>query len=351
MPNMRLRNLDKMTTSKRGDERTLQMSRPTSSSGKVMERCPDSECQPAVFQLGQAPDEQQISDEDTSRARREPGTDGVTCPYCGTDGDDQDFVPDEDIKHAEKEIMHAVKKDFSDMLGGMAKDFNRRNRPRRGDMISMSMDHKPGHSPRPFAYREDLLRDISCHVCGREYGVYALALFCPDCGCPNVSTHFDREVEIIDQQIELSKQMESDGKRELAWRLLANAHEDALTAMETTLKTVYRHIVHTHFPDLTEKLANIGNAFQNLERAEKKFRALNIDLLEDLSDTEQTSMVQAIQKRHVIGHNLGLADEKYTRTVEDAEVGRNVPVVAEEIEHFAALCAKLVRSVEEELSN
>ena len=350
MSNFRFRNLDKLTTSKgAGDTRTLSIRRPTSATGKVMQRCPKDGCQPAVFQLGEVPEERQIMEEHTANIRRIPGTNGITCPYCGADGDDQDFIPQEDIEHAKKEVIHAVEQDISNMLSDMAKSFNRSTKNSRNSMFSISMEHKPSRKPRPFVYREDLLRGISCHVCSREYGVYALALFCPDCGSPNVSTHFDREIEIIKKQIEISKLIDDENNKEVSYRLLANAHEDALTALETTLKAIYRHIVITSFPEKVSELVKIGNSFQNLEKTEEKFRELNIALLAVLSKNDREQMHKAIQKRHVIGHNLGLADEKYIRVVDDAQVGRNVPVLAHEIEQFTSLCAKLIHSIEKEL--
>ena len=32
-----------------------------------------------------------------------------------------------------------------------------------------------------------------CDHCGRDYGVFAIGLFCPDCGAPNLRLHFARE--------------------------------------------------------------------------------------------------------------------------------------------------------------
>lgn len=346
MSDIRFRNLDKLTTAKAGDTRTLSIKLPTSDSGKIMQRCPQEGCQPALFQLGNAPEQREIEEGNMEVIRRTPGTNGVTCPYCGTDGDDEDFITEEDKEHAVKVMEHAVLEDLSEFLGGMSKDFNRQIRSSRNSMFSVNMEVKSSPNPRPYAYREDLLRGIACHVCSREYGVYALALFCPDCGAPNVSTHFDREIDIINQQIEISKQIDSDENREISYRLLANAHEDSLTALETALRAVHRYIVINKFPDKIVELEKLGNAFQNIEKAEKKFRELNIELLEGLSKAEKEALEKAIQKRHVIGHNLGLADEKYIRVAGDAKVGRNVPVLAQEIEEFTNLCARLIHSIE-----
>jgi len=350
MSNFRFKNLDKLTVAKDGrDKRTLSVNRPLSNSGKVMQRCPNPGCQPAVFQMGGVPQDSNIEETYRKSIRRMPGADGITCPYCGFDAEDQEFIPQEDKDHALKEIKHAMEQDVSNMLSDMAKSFNRRNSSSRNSMFSISMSHKSSRKPRPFAYREDLMRNISCHVCSRGYGVFALGLFCPDCGSPNISTHFDREVEIINKQIEISKLINEEDNQEVSYRLLANAHEDALTALETTLKAAYTYIVKNKFPEKIDTLEKIGNSFQNLEKAEKKFKSINIDLLSEFSEEEKEALFKAIQKRHVIGHNLGLADEKYTHTTNETQVGRNVLVLAHEIEQFTALCAKLIHTVEKKM--
>lgn len=61
--------------------------------------------------------------------------------------------------------------------------------------------------------------------------MFAIALFCPDCGAPNLALHFARETELVGQQVDLA---ESQDRQELAYRLLGNAHEDVLTAFEAT---------------------------------------------------------------------------------------------------------------------
>ena len=61
--------------------------------------------------------------------------------------------------------------------------------------------------------------------------------FCPDCGAPNIHLHFAREVVLVREQVELAVSLASD-QRELAYRLMGNAHEDVLTAFEATRDSV-----------------------------------------------------------------------------------------------------------------
>ena len=54
----------------------------------------------------------------------------------------------------------------------------------------------------------------------------------------------------------------------------------------------------------------IGNVFQNIDRGRKQFAFLSIDPYAGLSDEEIAVLRLNIEKRHVVGHNLGIADEK-----------------------------------------
>lgn len=349
MEKFRLRNLERYKVAGSGDEMTLSFDRPRTESGKVKERCPAEGCQPAIFLLGEKGKEHKPASDALPLMRREPHSPGVTCPYCGHDDEDNAFIPEEDVEHAKNMALHLVHKDIDDMLGGFAKSFNR-GQPR-GGLISISMDYKPGRNPKPLAIRDDLLRNIACHVCSREYGVFALALYCPDCGAPNVSNHFNREIEIIDRQIVLSRKASEEGDEELGYRLLANAHEDVVTALETTLKSVFVHLVAIRKPDPAPDLIKLGNAFQNLKKAQKQYAKLNINLLAELPEENRSIIERQIQKRHVIGHNLGLADERYLDVDNTTEVGQSVPLLAHEIEAFAQACAQLIQSIEKELGN
>jgi hypothetical protein len=215
------------------------------------------------------------------------------------------------------------------------------------------MDVKRDRLIRPRAWREDLLRNLACDICGREYGVYAIGLFCPDCGCPNVHVHFKREAELIRQQIELAQSVESDGKQELAYRLIGNAHEDVLTTFETYQKTVYKYLAKQMFPaEESEKLISkkaIGNRFQNVNRGRKLFEKINIGPFEKISSADVEVLQLNIEKRHVIGHNLGIADEAYVESTQAEQPGTTVNILAGDISKFVEICGLVIIALEEQL--
>src|SRR5207249_4929715 len=198
---------------------------------------PNPEASPRLFLLGKAPEQRSISKEHRDSIRRDPGPGQTVCPYSGYIAPDDEFVHRDDVEAVKKQVVWEAEQDVLDYVEGMAQDFNRQQPC--GGFISVRMDLKRSDRPKPLVMRQDLLRDLVCGICFRAYGVYAIALFCPDCGAPNLALHFQREVQLVHTQIALADQQDEHGQRELAYRLMGNAHEDVLTGFETALKTVF----------------------------------------------------------------------------------------------------------------
>jgi hypothetical protein len=350
MGSFRFRRLEQRRIGGAGDRMVLSYQPPRSPSGKVYQYSPNPEAAPRLFLIGDAPPDRQIAEEARARMRREPGPGQTVCPYSGFVGNDEDFVHLDDIEAMKKQIIWEAGADIQDMLAEVARDFNRRQ-PSRG-FITMKMEAKSSPRPRPLVIRADLLRDLECGICQRPYAVYAIALYCPDCGAPNLALHFDREKSLVNEEIAIADQQDSAGRAEIAYRLMGNAHEDVLTAFETALKTVYRHLVRRHLPDQAGALCTkkeIGNAFQNIERARDKFAVLRFDPFAALSDSELATLRINIHKRHVIGHNLGVADEHYVELTQDEQPGETVRLMGDEVRAFAELCGRVVAGLDDRL--
>jgi hypothetical protein len=178
------------------------------------------------------------------------------------------------------------------------------------------------------------------------YAGNAIALFCPDCGGPNVHVHFGREVELIGKQVGLSVQAETQGDEELGYRILGNAHEDVLTAMETYLKTLFLFLAKrrcgAELLEKVEKEARRGNPFQRVDRCSALFASINIDPFHTLSSEERAFLILHIEKRHVIGHNLGLADEKYLQNTGHENEGESIQILGDDVRRFAQLAYRIV---------
>jgi hypothetical protein len=187
MAGFRFRRLEKYKIGGTRDTMELNIPLPQTPSGKIYRWCPNEDCTPRLFLLG---DVQRPEDLDVSRLRRPPGTQGTACPYCGIDADDGEFRYQGDVEAIQKYIRWAASRDISDYMEKLARDFNRAQP--RGGLISVEMSFKPNRTPEPRTWREDLIRNLACDICGRQHGVYAIGLFCPDCGCKNLGIHFER---------------------------------------------------------------------------------------------------------------------------------------------------------------
>lgn len=56
-----------------------------------------------------------------------------------------------------------------------------------------------------------------------------------------------------------------------------------------------------------------------------------------------------IQKRHLIGHNLGVVDAKFVQHAKEAKLGETLELVAADIRAFAGLCRRVVRRIDDML--
>jgi hypothetical protein len=348
MPDFHFKRLEKYRVGGTEDQMELNIPLPKSPSGKVYRLCPNSDCTPRLFLIGNGQKPENI---DVTLLRRAPGTPETTCPYCGMDAADAEYNHPEDIDALLKKVGWAAMRDAGDYLDEIVKDFNRS--VSRAGPISMKITMNSHNSPEPEFWREDLIRNLACDMCGREYGVYAIALFCPDCGCKNLHVHFEREIELILQQIDLAEQVAENGNHELSYRILGNAHEDVVTAFETYQKTSYKFMVKKAFPkEKVEKMTSkraIGNQFQNIDKAKNLYKNLSFDPFSVLTTDELELMKVNIEKRHVIGHNLSMADEAYSERKQNEKPGTTVQILADEISEFAKTAKKVVLELERQM--
>jgi hypothetical protein len=139
----------------------------------------------------------------------------------------------------------------------------------------------------------------------------------------------------------------------LAYRLLGNAHEDVLTAFETYLKTVFKYLIKCNLPERANELTtkkHISTKCQNIDRARSLYEDLSVDPFGSLVEEDLEFLRINIGKRHVIGHNLSMADDAYADAFESAQPGRTVGLLGEEIKRFAEVCSAVIEDLEGHLA-
>ncbi|MDD3029389.1 MAG: hypothetical protein PHS57_03795 [Alphaproteobacteria bacterium] len=335
---MKFNNLDKYKVGGTYSHKKLAIPLPKTPDGRVYRYSPNEKTHPRHFILGEVQKDFVITDEARKRMKLPPHSKQTVCPYSGVIADDQDFTHPEDKEAALEIVKHAALADisqaFHDMFRGLGHKFS-------SGVITIKTSGTPRYKPRPNFWRQDLLREIVCDHCGRDYGVFAIGLFCPDCGAPNLKLHFAREVTLVSKQVALAEGQQDN--QELAYRLMGNAHEDVLTAFEATLKTVYLYGI--------EHLANgiakpPRNDFQNIEKAQARFSELTLNPFSVLTPDEMETLNLNIQKRHIIGHNLSIMDDKFSDYASTVKLGETVRLVGADIIEFAALTQRVIDALD-----
>lgn len=344
---MRFKKLESFRVSGLSSKMQLEIPSPKTPSGRVYRYSPNENAHPRHFLIGDRIEGFAIPDAQTPRMTHMPGTPGTICPYSGVLDDDSNFTHPDDFAAAKAVVAHAFATDVTEAFHGMFADLARKNSGSKA--LKFKTSPKPQQKPKPHFTRHDLLRELVCDECGRDYGVFAISLFCPDCGAPNIHLHFAREAALVRDQVALADNLEAE-QRELAYRLLGNAHEDVLTAFEATLKTVYLYKVTTGLTNANE-MKSVGNAFQNIARGQGRFAEFGFDPYGSLSADALAVLTLNIQKRHVIGHNLSVADAAFAEHAAEARLGETVPLVGKDILRFADICKMTVDYVDAWLAN
>jgi hypothetical protein len=335
---MRLKNLENYKVSGSASNMKLEIPLPKTPDGRVYRYSPNQDAHPRHFLLGERIEFFVIPTALTSRITHLPGTPGTICPYSGILDEDNAFAHPDDIAAAKEVVAHAFETDVANAFHGLFTDLARNTSGNKS--FKVKAGRKPQPKPKPRFARRDLLRELVCDECGRDYGVYAISLFCPDCGAPNIHLHFAREAALVREQVELAEKLGAE-HGELAYRLLGNAHEDVLTAFEATLKAVYYYQL-TKRPLSAPEVKPVLNSFQNIIRGQRRFAEFDFDPYGSLGEDALAELTLNIQKRHVIGHNLGVADAAFAEHALEARLGETVPLVGEEILRFAEICKQTV---------
>ncbi len=335
---MRLPQLDKYRVGGTEEKPVLNVPLPRTPTGRVYRNSPNEAALPRHFVIGNPIPEFVIDDAARPRMKLTPRSNRTVCPYSGVVAEDSEFTHPDDVQAAVEKVSHAFLSDMDAELSRMFEGFG--SSLSRNSGITVKVSKSPSYRPPPRFLREDLLRDLVCDHCGRDYGVYAIALYCPDCGAPNLRLHFAREVDLVRHQVDLADAHGNDAK-ELAYRLLGNAHEDVLTAFEATLKTVYLQLCAQQGSDAPE-IKRVTNDFQNVARARARFSQFEFDPFDELDAGCLGTLELNIQKRHIIGHNLGIVDEKFAEHAVEARVGETVRLIGDDVRAFAAISQLVV---------
>lgn len=268
------------------------------------------------------------------------------CPYCGLAADRQQFFTPEQLEYAKSLILRHI----TGVLHQRLKQLERR--PDSHAFLSIGISVRTSALPEIATYEENRLKQhVVCPHCQANYAVYGISFTCPRCGEGTLLWHLEstaHEIRVfLDMPDEILARLDTRSQE----KLVENALEDVVSFWEGYLKALYRQAVRRRYdPQKAAQLEqHIGTTFQRLSGATDCFmNDLSIDILADVALDDIELLSRVFNKRHVLTHNLGLADERFlTQTHVAQQVGQEIEVTREETLRALDIVSKALRRADE----
>lgn len=244
------------------------------------------------------------------------------CPYCGHTDDHDEFWTQEQRRYAESVAMRQISEAFLKDL----KSFEFDHKPRGSFGIGLSMKVEPGPPVPIHHYREkELETTIVCSNCTLRYAVYGVFAFCPDCGQHNSLQILGANLEVVRKMLALAENHNGD----LREKLIENALEDCVSAFDAFGRELCRvHANRTSIPASMNRMQ-----FQNLVYARSELQTVGVEVAAAITTKAWKQALMLFQKRHVIAHKLGVADQEYVNRSGDPDAmpGRKIRVNRSEV--------------------
>ena len=201
-----------------------------------------------------------------------------------------------------RRISDAIRKDLKSL------EFNQK--PRGAFGIGLSVKLKAG-APLPIHnYREKKLETaVVCTNCTLRYAVYGVFAFCPDCGQHNSQQIFKANLEIVRKMLDLAESCNDD--------LRVTLIENALVHCVSAFDAFGRELCRVHRDRTSRPAAMNRMRFQNLNHAQSELQAIGVEMTAAITTDAWQKALMLFQKRHLIVHKLGVADQQYVNQSRD----------------------------------
>ncbi len=315
----------------------MSISIPVDADGLLGRECTDTRCSPGYFKV-------------KTGTGLPGGQEASFCPYCRTSAPPREFTTREQVRYARDIATAEAVRGLEGMLARALSLDSSGRRQIDGGLVSIELSmQKPAERPvfRPF--EEELRRDLRCPDCGLDHAVFGLATWCPDCGADIFLTHVEAEIAVIRRMLDCVDSRRKELGPRVAARDIENALEDAVSVFEAVLKAITRrYLAGKGIPsdEIEASLDRIRNAYQNLSRAAKTFKAFTSeDLYQGIGTESLSDLAEVFAKRHTITHNLGVVDRRYLRRALAGHLrGREVRVSVAEVQDALDLVSRIVSS-------
>jgi hypothetical protein len=270
---------------------------PLDDDGFFGRECPQADCL-AFFKL-------HVDEYGEARAKR-----ALSCPVCGHRGDDETFFTQDQLRRGRAgavELAHgAIQSGINKAFGGM-------NRSSGGGAVSFRFTPAPPCQPRPLpTYVErQTIRTFICPTGGHRAVIYDLLAVCPYCGpATPPRAILDDNLAAMGKLLDVVEGLPAEHRAEVEAAggttvLTERALGGVVSAAQNFAKQLHAR---------AEKSAPDGNPWQNVDRLRKQWQAsFSTDPMAGVSGDVVATLRLGFERRHVLEHNGGVADERYVK--------------------------------------
>ena len=270
----------------------------------------------------------------------------LTCPYCGNGAPRDAFLTMDQRRRIMSAAARLAVDHAAAMLDEALGSLHRTSGP-----IRIKFERGRAELPPLLTYlEEETVRERVCRLCGGRSALYGIALFCPFCGERDAVEGFAESLEAARALLASIGDLPEPQRRVVKARggedrLSESALSDAVTAFETFCRTRVEEV--SGAARLAVLVANHGrNVFQRLTDAVSIMEAeLGVPLTSVLSVAEWGELHEAFATRHVLIHNLGIADAPYVASGGRTSLGQRVQVTPTAAERALQLIERLAQAM------
>lgn len=268
----------------------------------------------------------------------------VYCPLCGyEDTSDKWWTQnqlDDMRKIATEYAMNQITKELE-------KTFKTLERKTRNSMVSLKfkIPRNETINPNIFSMPEWEL-ELECENCKTRYSIKGNAHFCPCCGINTVDTVFDKQLEIIEEQVNnievIRKSLNTDNADSICSKIIENSFCDCISA--------YQKFAFEKYKKCKENPKVKVNHFQIIEEGEKLFGEIFDTTYSDwISRGDMDKINLFFQRRHILEHNNGIVDEKYREKTNDRDyaLGRRIKVKESDVLELVNIIRKISNKIKQ----
>ncbi len=220
----------------------------------------------------------------------------MTCPYCGTRTNADEFFTKDQIEYIHSIVLNEVGK-------LVHKSFKSLERENRKGFVTFKVNDSLKRLPLKNYAEQELQTNTKCDTCDLEYAIFSVFSYCPDCGQSSTFQVFKRSLDSLRKQLK------------------------AFTTLDIEDNDFLQEVLEGIFKNTISKFDGLGKQLKDklpssLEKRRSPFQNLfilnieltkhtNINLGAFIGEDTLSEVIKLFQVRHILEHNYGQVDDEY----------------------------------------